>query len=52
MCMLILSDRRMMKRALPNLGLETEDAPALARHMVQFALGGLEATAREARKKN
>jgi AcrR family transcriptional regulator len=49
-CVLILGDRRMMKRALPSFGLGTEDAPALARHMVDYALAGLEATARGARK--
>jgi TetR/AcrR family transcriptional regulator, regulator of cefoperazone and chloramphenicol sensitivity len=51
-CILIVGDRRMIKRALPNFGLGSEDAPALARHMVDYALAGLEATARKARKGN
>jgi AcrR family transcriptional regulator len=51
-CILIVGDRRMMKRALPSFGLGAEDAPALARHMVDYALAGLEATARKAREKN
>jgi AcrR family transcriptional regulator len=51
-CILIIGDRRMMKRAFPSFGLEAEDAPALARHMADYALAGLEATAREARKRN
>jgi AcrR family transcriptional regulator len=51
-CILIVGDRRMIKRALPSFGLGTEDAPALARHMVDYALAGLEATARNAGKGN
>src|SRR5277367_4061960 len=51
-CILIVGDRRMMKRALPSFGLGAEDAPALAHHMVDYALAGLEATARDAREKN
>jgi AcrR family transcriptional regulator len=47
-CMLVLADRRRMKRALPSLGLGPADAPDLARHMVQFALAGLEAVGRDA----
>jgi AcrR family transcriptional regulator len=41
-CMLVLADRRRMKRALPSLGLGPDDAPTFARHLVQFALAGLE----------
>jgi hypothetical protein len=37
-CMLVLADRRRRKRAPPSLGLGPDDAPDLARHMVQFAL--------------
>lgn len=48
-CILILGDRHIMKRALPHLGLDAEDAPALARHMVDYALAGLKATASKAR---
>jgi AcrR family transcriptional regulator len=51
-CILIIGDRRMIKRAFPSFGLGAEDAPALARHMVDYALAGLAATARQARKKN
>lgn len=51
-CILIVGDRRMIKRALPSFGLGYEDAPALALHMVNYALAGLEATARKARKGN
>jgi TetR/AcrR family transcriptional regulator, regulator of cefoperazone and chloramphenicol sensitivity len=50
-CMLILADRRRMKRALPTLGLEPDDSPAMAHHLVQFAIAGLEAIGRDARKK-
>jgi AcrR family transcriptional regulator len=49
-CMLILADRRHLGRALPALGLDPDDAPALARHMFGYALAGLEAVARDARK--
>jgi AcrR family transcriptional regulator len=50
-CILIVGDRRMMKRALPNLGLGADDAPALARHMVDYALAGLEAIAQAVRRR-
>jgi AcrR family transcriptional regulator len=50
-CMLVLADRRRMKRALPSLRLGPDDAPDLARHLAQFALAGLEAVGREARKR-
>ena len=50
-CMLILSDRRRIRRALPGLGLGPDDAPDMARHLVQFAIAGLEAVARDARKR-
>lgn len=50
-CILILGDRRIMKRALPSLGLAAEDAPVLARHMVDYALAGLEAAGRKAKSK-
>lgn len=48
-CILILGDRRIMKRALPSLGLTAEDAPALARHMADYAMAGLRSSARKAR---
>ena len=50
-CTLILADRRILKRALPSLGLDADDAPALARHMTQYAIAGLEAVARAARNR-
>ena len=48
-CALILADRRMLKRALPSFGLAPHDAAALAHHMVQYALAGLDAVAGGAR---
>lgn len=51
-CMLILSDRRRIKRALPSVGLGADDAPEMARHLVQFAIAGLEAIGRDARKRH
>jgi TetR/AcrR family transcriptional regulator, regulator of cefoperazone and chloramphenicol sensitivity len=51
-CVLILGDRRILKRAFPSFGLAAEDAPALVRHMVDYALAGLEAAARGVRKRN
>ena len=47
---LFLIDRRVVKRLFPGLGLTPEDAPALARHLTQFALAGLSAIARDARE--
>lgn len=49
-CMLILADRRHLARALPALGLKPDDGPSLARHLFRYALAGLEAVARDARK--
>jgi AcrR family transcriptional regulator len=46
--MLLLFDRRTLRRAFPHLGLAAADADALTRHLVQFALAGLTAVAREA----
>jgi hypothetical protein len=48
-CILIPGDRRIMKRAWPSLGPAAEDAPVLARPMVDYALAGLEAAGRKAR---
>jgi AcrR family transcriptional regulator len=50
LCLLVLADRRILKRALPSLGLGPDDAPALAQHTVQYALAGLEAIGRQARR--
>ena len=49
-CMLILADRNHLARALPAMGLKPDDAPAIARHMFRYALAGMEAVARDARK--
>jgi AcrR family transcriptional regulator len=51
MLMLFLADRRILRRMFPNFGFGREHAPALTRHMLQFALAGLAAAAREAHKK-
>jgi AcrR family transcriptional regulator len=48
--LLLLFDRRTLKRAFPSLGLGPEDADALARHLVRFALAGLSAVASDVRK--
>jgi len=48
--LLLLLDRRTLKRAFPAFGSTADDAPALIRHMVQFALAGLSAVAAEARR--
>jgi AcrR family transcriptional regulator len=50
--LLMLFDRRTLRSAFPSLGLTPDDAPALARHLVQFALAGLSAVAREVRKED
>jgi AcrR family transcriptional regulator len=44
--MLLVTDRRMLKTLFPDFDLTPENAPALTRHMVEFALGGLAAVAR------
>ena len=48
--MLLISDRLMLKRVFPNVDLGRRDAPALVRHMVEFALAGLAAVARDVRQ--
>jgi TetR/AcrR family transcriptional regulator, regulator of cefoperazone and chloramphenicol sensitivity len=48
--MLLLFDRRTLKRALPKLSLSAEDSDALVQHLVQFSLAGLTAVGSEARK--
>jgi hypothetical protein len=48
--MLLISDHLMLKRVFPNVDLGRRDAPALVRHMVEFALAGLEAVARDVRR--
>jgi AcrR family transcriptional regulator len=48
--LLLIFDRRMLKRAFPNLGLDPDDGPTVVRHMVQYALAGLSAVAAGARR--
>ncbi len=48
--LLLLFDRRILKRGFPQFGTTAEDASAVVRHMVQFALAGLSAVAADARK--
>lgn len=48
--LLFLADRRMLKRLFPNFGFGRGDAKALARHTLHFAMAGLAAVARDARK--
>jgi AcrR family transcriptional regulator len=50
--MLVVADRRTIKRVLPSLGLSRADAPALAAHMFDYAISGVAAIARQARKKD
>jgi TetR/AcrR family transcriptional regulator, regulator of cefoperazone and chloramphenicol sensitivity len=47
--MLLITDRLMLKRVFPSLSIGPQDAPALVRHLVAFALAGLAAIAEEAR---
>jgi TetR/AcrR family transcriptional regulator, regulator of cefoperazone and chloramphenicol sensitivity len=42
--LLLLVDRRKLKRILPSLDLGADSAPQLTRHLVNFALAGLTAT--------
>jgi TetR/AcrR family transcriptional regulator, regulator of cefoperazone and chloramphenicol sensitivity len=46
--MLLVADRRTLKRVLPDLALGRANAAALARHMVDYAVAGLTAVGREA----
>jgi TetR/AcrR family transcriptional regulator, regulator of cefoperazone and chloramphenicol sensitivity len=50
--MLMVADRRIIKRAFRALGLETADAEVLIQHMIRFSLAGLSAVAGELRKKS
>jgi AcrR family transcriptional regulator len=43
---LVLMDRRTLKRVVPALGLSRAGAPRLAHHMFLYAMAGIEATAR------
>ncbi|MEX2559341.1 MAG: CerR family C-terminal domain-containing protein [Pirellulales bacterium] len=49
--MLLVCDRRTLKRMFPSFGFASDDAEAVVSHLVQFASAGLSAVAGEARKK-
>jgi TetR/AcrR family transcriptional regulator, regulator of cefoperazone and chloramphenicol sensitivity len=48
--MLLVADRRMLKRAFPNLYLSRDYSAALARHLVDYAIAGLAAVGRGVRE--
>jgi AcrR family transcriptional regulator len=48
--LLLIGDRYTLTRAFPNMGLTSEDATSVVHHMVQFALAGLAAVARDAQQ--
>jgi AcrR family transcriptional regulator len=48
--LLLICDRPALKQMFPNLGFAPKDAPAVLRHLVEFALAGLSAIASDARK--
>ncbi len=48
--MLLVADRRTLKRAFPSFGLSAENAQELAAHFSSFTLAGLAAAANAARK--
>lgn len=50
MLMLFVADREVLKRMFGSLQLDPDNTKALARHLVQFALGGLSAVARDVRR--
>lgn len=47
---LLVADRRMLRRAFPQLYLGRDHAAALARHLIDYALAGLATIGREARE--
>jgi TetR/AcrR family transcriptional regulator, regulator of cefoperazone and chloramphenicol sensitivity len=47
MLLLFVADRYSLKRLFPNLSLTSNETKVLSRHLVQFALGGLSAVARD-----
>jgi AcrR family transcriptional regulator len=47
--LMLLLDRRTLKRAFPHLGLSPKDAPSLTRHLLHFARAGLSEIANAAR---
>jgi hypothetical protein len=48
--LLLIGDRRFFKRAFPRSGFGPGDAAILTHHLVEFALAGIAAVARTARK--
>lgn len=48
--MLLIGDRRFFKRAFPKFGFAPADAATVTHHLVEFALAGIAAVARTARK--
>src|ERR1700674_5427350 len=50
--MLLIADRRMLRRAFPNLYLSRDNAAALARHLLDYAVAGLAAAGRAAPAEN
>ncbi len=52
MLLLFIADRSVLKRMFPTLSLASNDVKALSRHLLQFALGGLSAVARDARNQS
>ena len=49
--MLLVADRRMLKKVFPSFGLNGENADALTAHFTNFALAGLSAAAKAAKSK-
>jgi TetR/AcrR family transcriptional regulator, regulator of cefoperazone and chloramphenicol sensitivity len=47
--LLLLGHRSQLKRAFPGFGFAPQDASAITRHLVRFALGGMAAAAAQAR---
>lgn len=50
LCILLICDRKALKRGFAGFSLTAEDAPAIARHMALYAQAGLAAVARDARR--
>lgn len=52
LCMLLICDRRSLKRAIPALNLSAEGSPALAEHLLQYAIAGIAAIAKDSRRQS
>jgi hypothetical protein len=48
--LLLIDDRRVLRRASPDFSLSPDDAEALVRHLVRYASAGLSAVAADARR--